>query len=227
MNEKAGTSFVYFVSRSLLDRNLGQMIQELEALKIIPVVAIHDADHAAPLAEALVAGGLPVAEVTLRTDAGLDAISKLAKLDNFLIGAGTVHSSDDAKQVADAGAKFVVTPGFNPKTVQWCLDNNMPIFPGISSPTDLETALEFGLEVVKFFPAERNGGIPMLKALQGPYGGIRFIPTGGINSENIAEYLALPSVVACGGSWMVKSDMIAAGQFDQITDITKTALAAC
>ena len=203
------------------------MIQELEALKIIPVVAIHDADHAAPLAEALVAGGLPVAEVTLRTDAGLDAISKLAKLDNFLIGAGTVHSSDDAKQVADAGAKFVVTPGFNPKTVQWCLDNNMPIFPGISSPTDLETALEFGLEVVKFFPAERNGGIPMLKALQGPYGGIRFIPTGGINSENIDEYLALRSVVACAGNWMMKSDMIAAGQYYQITDITKTALAAC
>ena len=206
---------------------MGHMIQELEALKIIPVVAIHDADHADPLAEALIAGGLPVAEVTLRTDAGLDAIAKLAGLKNFLIGAGTVHSVADAKQVADAGAKFVVTPGFNPKTVQWCLDNDLPLFPGISSPTDLETALEFGLQVVKFFPAERNGGIPMLKAFQGPYGGIRFIPTGGINSENIAEYLALPSVVACGGSWMVKSDMIAAGQFDQITDITKKALAAC
>jgi 2-dehydro-3-deoxyphosphogluconate aldolase/(4S)-4-hydroxy-2-oxoglutarate aldolase len=203
------------------------MIQELEALKIIPVVAIHDADHAVPLAEALTAGGLPVAEVTLRTDAGLDAISKLAALENFLIGAGTVHSVADAKAVAGAGAKFVVTPGFNPKTVQWCLDNDVPIFPGIATPTDLEMALEMGINVVKFFPAERNGGIAMLKALQGPYGGIRFIPTGGINSQNIADYLALPSVVACGGSWMVKSDMIAGGQFDQITDITKNALAAC
>ena len=201
------------------------MIQQLESLKIVPVVAINQAEKAVPLAEALIAGGLPVAEVTLRTDAALDAIGQLAKVDNFLIGAGTVHSVDDAKKVADAGAKFLVTPGFNPKTVQWCLDNNMPVFPGISSPTDLESALEFGLKVVKFFPAERIGGVPMLKALQGPYGGIRFIPTGGINTENIGEYLALPSVVACGGSWMVKADMIDAGSFDQITDITKKAMA--
>ena len=203
------------------------MIQQLEALKIIPVVALNDADNAMPLADALVAGGLPVAEVTLRTDAGLAAISALTKIDNFLVGAGTVHSSDQAKQVADAGARFVVTPGFNPKTVQWCLENDMPIFPGISSPTDLESALEFGLKVVKFFPAERLGGIPMIKALQGPYGSIRFIPTGGINSENISQYLALPSVVACGGSWMVKADLINSGKFDQITEITKQALAVC
>ncbi len=203
------------------------MIQQLESLKIIPVVAIKQAEESVPLADALIAGGLPVAEVTLRTAAGLDAIAQLAKVDNFLIGAGTVHSVDDAKQVADAGAKFVVTPGFNPKTVQWCLDNDMPIFPGCSSPTDLEMALEFGLQVVKFFPAERIGGIPMLKALQGPYGNIRFIPTGGINTDNIAEYLALPSVVACGGSWMVKADMIEAGEFDQITSITKKALEVC
>jgi len=164
------------------------MIQQLESLKIVPVVAINQAEKAVPLAEALIAGGLPVAEVTLRTDAALDAIGQLAKVDNFLIGAGTVHSVDDAKKVADAGAKFLVTPGFNPKTVQWCLDNNMPVFPGISSPTDLESALEFGLKVVKFFPAERIGGVPMLK--------------------------------------MVKADMIDAGSFDQITDITKKAMAA-
>jgi len=149
------------------------MIQELEALKIIPVVAIHD-------------------EVTLRTDAGLDAIAKLAKLDNFLIGAGTVHSSDDAKQVADAGAKFVVTPGFNPKTVQWCLDNNMPIFPGISSPTDLETALEFGLQVVKFFPAERNGGIPMLNL---------FLPVELIRKTSLSTWHFLQSWLAAEAGW--------------------------
>ncbi len=203
------------------------MIQQLENLKIIPVVAINDAASAVPLADALIAGGLPVAEVTLRTDAGLEAIAQLAKIDSFLIGAGTVHSVEDAKQVAGAGARFVVTPGFNPKTVQWCLDNDMPIFPGCSSPTDLETALDFGLQVVKFFPAERIGGIPMLKALQGPYGSIRFIPTGGINTDNISQYLALRSVVACGGSWMVKAEMIDTGQFDQITAITKKALEVC
>lgn len=200
------------------------MIQQLETLKIIPVVAITQAEHAVPLSHALIAGGLPVAEVTLRTEAGLDAIKQMAQIDNFLIGAGTVHSVEQAKQVAGAGSKFVVTPGFNPKTVQWCLDNDMPIFPGCSSPTDLEMALDFGLEVVKFFPAEAMGGIPMLKAFQGPYGDIRFIPTGGINTGNIKDYLNLPSVVACGGSWMVKSDMIADGNFDQITSITQEAL---
>lgn len=200
------------------------MTAQLQSLKIIPVVAIQEVSQAQPLAEALIEGGLPVAEITLRTAAGAGAIQALADLDGFLVGAGTVHSVDQAKQVADAGAKFVVTPGLNPRTVQWCLDNNMPIFPGVSSPTDLEMALELGLEVVKFFPAERNGGIPMIKALQGPYGDIRFIPTGGINTENLKDYLALPSVMACGGSWMVKSDLINGGQFEKITQITRDAL---
>jgi 2-dehydro-3-deoxyphosphogluconate aldolase/(4S)-4-hydroxy-2-oxoglutarate aldolase len=200
------------------------MTAQLQSLKIIPVVAIQEVSQAQPLAEALIEGGLPVAEITLRTAAGAGAIQALADLDGFLVGAGTVHSVDQAKQVADAGAKFVVTPGLNPRTVQWCLDNNMPIFPGVSSPTDLEMALELGLEVVKFFPAERNGGIPMIKALLGPYGDIRFIPTGGINTENLKDYLALPSVVACGGSWMVKSDLINGGQFEKITQITRDAL---
>lgn len=203
---------------------MSTMTQELENLKIIPVVAIEEVDHAAPLAAALSDGGLPVAEITLRTDAGLEAISALAGRPDFLVGAGTVHSVDQAKQVADAGAQFVVTPGLNPRTVQWCLDHDMPVFPGVSSPTDLEIALELGLRVVKFFPAERIGGIPMIKALQGPYGDIRFVPTGGINTGNVKDYLSLPSVVACGGSWMVKSDLIAAGKFDEITQITKDAL---
>ena len=200
------------------------MTAELQSLKIIPVVAIEDVSQAQPLAEALIEGGLPVAEITLRTEAGLGAIETLADREGFLVGAGTVHSADQAKQVADAGAKFVVTPGLNPRTVKWCLDNGMPIFPGVSSPTDLEMALELGLEVVKFFPAERIGGIPMIKALQGPYGDIRFIPTGGINTENLNDYLSLPSVVACGGSWMVKSDLITGGQFDKITQITRDSI---
>lgn len=201
------------------------MLQQLKSLKIVPVVAIEQATSAAPLADALTAGGLPVAEITLRTDAGLAAISELAKRPNFTVGAGTVHSADQAKQVVDAGAKFVVTPGFNPKTVQWCLDHSMPIYPGVSSPTDLESAIEFGLEVVKFFPAELSGGIKMLRAFQGPYGGINFIPTGGINATNLMDYLALPSVVACGGSWMAKKDLISDGKFDEIKNITAEAIA--
>jgi 2-dehydro-3-deoxyphosphogluconate aldolase/(4S)-4-hydroxy-2-oxoglutarate aldolase len=150
----------------------------------------------------------------------------LAVRSDFVVGAGTVHSVDQAKQVADAGAKFVVTPGFNPKTVQWCLDHSMPIYPGVSSPTDLETAIEFGLEVVKFFPAEQLGGVKMLTALQGPYSEIRFIPTGGINSTNLSDYLSLPSVVACGGSWMVKADLINAGNFDEVQRLAAEAVAA-
>ncbi|MCM2369117.1 bifunctional 4-hydroxy-2-oxoglutarate aldolase/2-dehydro-3-deoxy-phosphogluconate aldolase [Aporhodopirellula aestuarii] len=201
------------------------MTENIEKLRIVPVVAIDSADDALPLADALSQGGLPIAEITLRTEAGLEAISKLSSQYGFLVGAGTVHSVDQAKQVADVGAKFVVSPGFNPKTVQWCLDNSMPIFPGVSSPTDLETALEFGLSVVKFFPAEQIGGVKMLKALQGPYGGIRFIPTGGISAANLSEYLALPSVVACGGSWMVKPELIRNKQFDEIARLTREAMA--
>ncbi len=201
------------------------MIEQLESWKIVPVVAIQRQSDAKPLADALSAGGLPVAEVTLRTDAGLAAISSLADRANFTVGAGTVHTADQAKQVVDAGAKFIVTPGFNPRTVKWCVDHSIPIYPGVSSPTDLESAIEFGLTVVKFFPAERIGGIPMLKALQGPYGDIRLIPTGGINASNLKDYLSLPSVLACGGSWMVKSDLIADGKFDEIQRLTTEALA--
>ncbi|MBB3206739.1 2-dehydro-3-deoxyphosphogluconate aldolase/(4S)-4-hydroxy-2-oxoglutarate aldolase [Rhodopirellula rubra] len=200
------------------------MIDKIESLRVIPVVAIDNVEDALPLAEALTAGGLPVAEITLRTDAGIAAISKMAELEGFLVGAGTVHSADQAKQVVDAGAKFIVSPGFNPRTVQWCLDHAVPIFPGISSPTDLESAIELGINVVKFFPAEQIGGVKMLKALQGPYGEIRFIPTGGINVDNLGEYLSLPSVVACGGSWMVKPDLIRSKNFEEIQRLTRDAV---
>ncbi|WP_044250623.1 bifunctional 4-hydroxy-2-oxoglutarate aldolase/2-dehydro-3-deoxy-phosphogluconate aldolase [Rhodopirellula sp. SWK7] len=200
------------------------MIDKLQSLRVIPVVAIDTVEDALPLAEALTAGGLPVAEITLRTDAGIAAISKMAELEGFLVGAGTVHSADQAKQVVDAGAKFIVSPGFNPRTVQWCLDHSVPIFPGISSPTDLESAIELGINVVKFFPAEQIGGVKMLKALQGPYGEIRFIPTGGINVDNLGEYLSLPSVVACGGSWMVKPDLIRSKNFEEIQRLTRDAV---
>ena len=195
------------------------MIDRLQSLKLIPVVALEDADDAEPLADALCAGGLSVAEITLRTDSAIDVIRRLGARDNFLLGAGTVHSAEQAEEVVEAGAQFIVTPGFNPRTVTWCQQNNVPVFPGVATPTDLEMALEHNIEVVKFFPAETLGGVTALKAFSGPYGNVRFIPTGGISASNLSDYLALPSVLACGGSWMVKAD-----DWDQTTRLTAEAL---
>jgi 2-dehydro-3-deoxyphosphogluconate aldolase/(4S)-4-hydroxy-2-oxoglutarate aldolase len=195
------------------------MIDRLQSLKLIPVVALDDADDAEPLADALCAGGLSVAEITLRTDSAIDVIRRLGARDDFLLGAGTVHSAEQVEKVVEAGAQFIVTPGFNPRTVTWCQQNNVPIFPGIATPTDLEMALEHNIEVVKFFPAETLGGVNALKAFSGPYGNVRFIPTGGISASNLSDYLALPSVLACGGSWMVKAD-----DWDQTTRLTAEAL---
>ena len=195
------------------------MIDRLQSLKLIPVVALEDADDAEPLADALCAGGLSVAEITLRTDSAIDVIRRLGARDDFLLGAGTVHSAEQAEEVVEAGAQFIVTPGFNPRTVTWCQQNNVPVFPGVATPTDLEMALEHNIEVVKFFPAETLGGVNALKAFSGPYGNVRFIPTGGISASNLSNYLALPSVLACGGSWMVKAD-----DWDQTTRLTAEAL---
>ena len=195
------------------------MIDRLQSLKLIPVVALEDADDAEPLADALCAGGLSVAEITLRTDSAIDVIRRLGARDDFLLGAGTVHSAEQAEEVVEAGAQFIVTPGFNPRTVTWCQQNNVPVFPGIATPTDLEMALEHNIEVVKFFPAETLGGVTALKAFSGPYGNVRFIPTGGISASNLSDYLALSSVLACGGSWMVKAD-----DWDQTTRLTAEAL---
>ena len=195
------------------------MIDRLQSLRLIPVIALQRVEDAEPLADALCAGGLPCAEITLRTDAALKIIRVLANRDDFLLGAGTVHSAEQAETAVEAGARFVVTPGFNPRTVKWCQENEVPVFPGIATPTDLELALEHGLEIVKFFPAETLGGVPTLKAFSGPYGDVQFIPTGGINAGNLADYLALPSVLACGGSWMVK-----AGDWEETTRLTTEAL---
>ena len=195
------------------------MIDRLQSLRLIPVVALDRAEDAEPMADALCAGGLRCAEITLRTDAALDSIQALAGREEFLIGAGTVHSAEQAKAAVEAGAQFVVTPGFNPRTVMWCQENQVPVFPGIATPTDLELALEHGVETVKFFPAETLGGVNTLKAFSGPYGQIRFIPTGGIHAGNLADYLALPSVLACGGSWMVK-----AGDWTATTRLTTEAV---
>ena len=182
------------------------MIDLLQSLKLIPIVSLDEPDDAEPLVDALCAGGLPVAEITLRNDKAIDVIRRLNHRDEFLLGAGTVHSAEQAQEAVEAGAHFIVTPGFNPRTVVWCLENDVPIFPGVATPTDLEMALEHNIEVVKFFPAETLGGVNALKAFSGPYDNIRFIPTGGINTSNVADYLALSNVLACGGSWMVEVD---------------------
>jgi len=193
-------------------------------MKIVPVVAIHDAGHSDTLANALIEGGLPCAEITFRTAAAADAIRTMAKRGDMLVGAGTVLTIAQVKLAVDAGATFVVAPGLNPRVVGYCREQNIPITPGVATPTDIETALDLGLKILKYFPAEAFGGLKTLKAISAPYTTVKFIPTGGINADNVVAYLEHPKVVACGGSWMVKSALIAAGQFDKITSLTREAV---
>jgi len=192
--------------------------------RIIPVIAIQESELANPLADALVEGGLPCAEITFRTAAAKSVIKTLAKRGDILAGAGTVLNVDQAQDAIDAGAHFIVSPGFNPKVVEYCLKQSFPIAPGIATPTDIEQAMGFGLEVVKFFPAEAFGGIKTLNAISAPYNTIKYIPTGGINLENARKYLDHPQVVAVGGSWMASSTLIAKQQFQTITQLTKEAV---
>jgi 2-dehydro-3-deoxyphosphogluconate aldolase/(4S)-4-hydroxy-2-oxoglutarate aldolase len=200
------------------------MLEKLGLLGVVPVVKIERAEDAAELGRALLAGGLPCAEITFRTTAAEEAIHRLSSsLPEIIVGAGTVLSVDQADQAVSAGAQFIVSPGFNPKVVDWCLDHQIPVTPGVATPTEIDMALDKGLEILKFFPAEALGGVKMLRALAAPYGGVRFIPTGGVNAENLADYLSLPYVHACGGSWLAKSKLIAAGEFAEITRLAKEA----
>jgi 2-dehydro-3-deoxyphosphogluconate aldolase/(4S)-4-hydroxy-2-oxoglutarate aldolase len=199
-------------------------LDKITQMKLIPVVAIQNAGHSDGLADALIAGGLPCAEITFRTAAAQDAIRNMAKRGDMLVGAGTVLTVDQAKAAIDAGATFIVAPGFNPKVVRYCLERDIPMTPGVATPTDIEAAMEMGLEMLKFFPAEALGGIKTLKAISAPYTKVRFIPTGGINAGNVVQYLKHSSVVACGGSWMVTSSLIADEQFDRITSLTREAV---
>ena len=200
------------------------ILEQIGKIKIIPVVAIKNARDAAPLGEALLRGGLPCAEITFRTPAALDTIKSLARYDEILLGAGTVLTIDQIKQAVDAGALFIVSPGFNDRVVQYCIEQKIPITPGCCTPTDLSRALDFGLNIVKFFPADAFGGLKTLKAISAPFQQIQFIPTGGINPQNLPEYLRFPQVIACGGSWMVQSDLISEGRFTEITRLTKEAV---
>lgn len=201
------------------------VIEEIYSIGIVPVIALDDAKDAEPLAGALCRGGLPCAEVTFRTDAAEESIRIMSeKFPEMLVGAGTVLTIEQVDRAVNAGAKFIVSPGLNPKVVKYCVDKKIPIMPGTSNPSDVEAALELGLEVVKFFPAEAAGGIEMIKAMSAPYGKVRFMPTGGVNASNLKSYLDFPKIVACGGTWMVKKDLIAAGKFDEIEALTREAV---
>lgn len=200
------------------------VLSKIHEIGIVPVVVLNDSNDAAPLAEALCDGGLPCAEVTFRTDAAEEAIRIMAQqFPDMLIGAGTVLTTEQVDRAVAAGAKFIVSPGLNPHVVQYCVDKDIPITPGCMTPGEIEQALEFGLEVVKFFPAEPAGGLHMIQALAAPYVGLKFMPTGGIHAENVKEYLKYDRILACGGSWMVKGDLIQAGDFDQIRELSKEA----
>ena len=205
---------------------MNDVIQKIYDIGIVPVIAIDDADKAVPLAKALVKGGLPAAEVTFRTAAAEEAIKRIvAEVPEMLVGAGTVLTKEQADRAIAAGVKFIVSPGLNPKVVKYCVDKGIPVTPGCSNPSDVEVAIELGLEVVKFFPAEAAGGLNMIKSMAAPYTKMKFMPTGGINAKNLTNYLDFKKIIACGGSWMVNKDMIAAKDWAGITALTKEAVA--
>ena len=194
---------------------------KFEKIGIIPVVVLEDAKDAHALGQALMDGGLPAAEVTFRTDAAEEVIRILSTdFPDMLVGAGTVLTCEQADRAVAAGAKFIVAPGFNPTVVRHCLDKGYPITPGVQTPGEMEQAMELGLDFVKFFPAEPAGGLPMIKAVAAPYTKLKFMPIGGINKDNVKDYLAYNKIVACGGTWMVKGDLISSGDFNKIKELT-------
>lgn len=204
---------------------MNAVLETLSKIGIVPVVKIDRAEDAAPLAKALCAGGLPCAEVTFRTDAAAESIK--AMTENFpemCVGAGTVLNAAQVDAAVEAGAQFIVSPGLNPRTVKYCMEKNIPITPGTSSPSEIEQAIELGLDVVKFFPAEQSGGLEKIKAMAAPYVNMKFLPTGGISAKNLTSYLDFPKIIACGGSWMVPGDMINAGEWDKIEQLTREAV---
>ena len=204
---------------------MNKVLEEFSKIGIIPVIALDHVEDAAPLAKALCDGGLPCAEVTFRTDAAEESIRIMSEqFPEMLVGAGTVLTTEQVDRAVNAGAKFIVSPGLNPKVVKYCVERNIPITPGCSNPSDVEVAIELGLDVVKFFPAEAAGGLNMIKSMAAPYTKMKFMPTGGINAKNLTSYLDFKKIIACGGSWMVNKDMIAAKDWDGITSLTREAV---
>ena len=206
--------------------NITTLTEKLRTIKIVPVIALDNAADAVPLGVALRESGIPVAEITFRSPAAAEAIRRLRDADpDILIAAGTVLNAAQAKAAQQAGADFIVSPGFNPNTVKACQDIDIPITPGINNPTAIEAALEYGIDTVKYFPAEASGGLPMLKALLAPYAMLKIMPTGGINAKNIRDYLAIKNVIACGGSWMVEKSLLAAQNWAEVERLGKEAVA--
>ncbi|MBQ3405952.1 MAG: bifunctional 4-hydroxy-2-oxoglutarate aldolase/2-dehydro-3-deoxy-phosphogluconate aldolase [Lachnospiraceae bacterium] len=203
---------------------MNEVLKKIGEIGIIPVVVLDDANDAEPLAKALIDGGLPCAEVTFRTAAAEEAIRKMSTAyPDLFVGAGTVLTVEQANRAVDAGAKFIVSPGLNPEVVKYCVQRGIPVCPGTCTPSDIEQALALGLDVVKFFPAEPAGGLGFIKAIAAPYTGVKFMPTGGISAKNVREYLAYDRILACGGSWMVKNDLVKAGDFEKITELVREA----
>ncbi|NLP17184.1 MAG: bifunctional 4-hydroxy-2-oxoglutarate aldolase/2-dehydro-3-deoxy-phosphogluconate aldolase [Clostridiales bacterium] len=204
---------------------MNEVLSKIQMMGIVPVIKLDHAKDAVPLAKALCDGGLPCAEVTFRTAAAEESIRLMREaFPDMLIGAGTVLTTEQVDLAVKAGASFIVSPGLNPKVVNYCVERGIPITPGCSTPSDIEAAIELGLDVVKFFPAEAAGGLAMIKAMVAPYGNMKFMPTGGINASNLISYLDFPKIIACGGSWMVKDDLVKAGDFGKITELTKEAV---
>jgi 2-dehydro-3-deoxyphosphogluconate aldolase/(4S)-4-hydroxy-2-oxoglutarate aldolase len=202
-----------------------EIIKKISLIGIVPVIKIEDVDKAVPLAKALLKGGIPVAEVTFRTEQAQEAIARISReLPDMLVGAGTVLTTEQVDKAVSAGAKFIVSPGLNPQVVEYCISKGIPITPGCTNPSDIEMAISLGLDVVKFFPAEASGGIKMIKALSGPFGNIKFMPTGGIDASNLNDYLSFPKVLACGGSWMAQEKLIYEGNFDKIERLAREAM---
>lgn len=203
-----------------------QIIEKLRQLKVVPVIAVEQAEDILPLVKTLAENGLPVAEITFRSAAAEEAIRLVCQhYPDVLIAAGTVLTAEQVVKAKNAGADFVVTPGFNPTIVKLCQDLDFPITPGVNNPMSIEAALSLGIEAVKFFPAEASGGVKMIKALLGPYGNLQIMPTGGISPSNIKDYLAIPNIVACGGSWFVEKSLIQAKNWDGIGRLVREAVA--
>jgi len=204
---------------------LSDILKRIGEIGIVPVIAISDVEKAVPLARALLAGGIPCVEITFRTAEGEECIRRIsAEVPEVLVGAGTVLKTEQADRAIEAGAKFLVSPGFNPAVVSYCVKKGAIIVPGCSNPSDMEAAMELGIDTVKFFPAEQAGGLSYIKAVAAPYTGLRFMPTGGINAGNIGKYLSFNRIVACGGSWMATKELIDSGSFDEITRLCKEAV---
>ena len=204
---------------------MSTVAEKIAELGVVPVVVLEDAKDAAPLAKALVEGGLPCAEVTFRTAAAEESIKLMtAEYPDMFVGAGTVLTIDQVDRAVAAGAKFIVSPGFDPEIVDYCLEKEIPVFPGCITPSEVAQAVKRGLKVVKFFPAEQFGGVATIKAMAAPYVGLKFMPTGGVNAKNLESYLGCDKIIACGGSWMVKGDLVKAGKFDEIKDLTAEAV---